>query len=186
MGPISKKDDHELIELCRAQHDLGYSGLYQKYARRIYNSIHRIVSHTAEAEDILQETFVDAFKEITQSNRVVNFEAWTKRIAINKAISYLRKRKIQFTDVDFLEVGNEEEYNVEEDEMFDHSVEEVRNCIEGLSLGYKTIVSLYLFDNIPQEEIANMLGISHNTVRSQYHRAKKKIILSLKDSVYHG
>ncbi len=172
------------MQLCRAGNDLGYSGLYRKYARGIYNSIHRIVSHTGEAEDILQEAFVIAFREAASSEKVLNFEAWTRRIAINKSISHLRKRKIVFTDIDTLPVEADRGYDNEENELFESRLEDVRNSIEQLPTGYKTIVSLYLFEGIPQEEIARMLDISHSTVRTQYFRAKKKIISSLKDKTY--
>lgn len=185
MTPAEKKNDQELIAMCQANNDLGYTELYRKYARRIYNSIHRIVSHTAEAEDILQETFVTVFNDLERLSNVINFEAWLKRIAINRAISHIRKKKIEFTDLGFTEFEAEKEYSTDENDIFESKVEDVRNCIEQLPPGYKTIVSLYLFEQIPQEEIATMLGISHNTVRTQYHRAKKKIISSLKDKAYH-
>ncbi len=185
MAPIQKKTDHELIAMCQANNDLGFTELYEKYAKRIYNSIHRIVSHTAEAEDILQETFLMVFKEVNRLSNVINFEAWVKRIAINKAISHLRKKKIQFSDIDSTELVAEKEYDSAENELFETKVEDVRKSIECLPQGYKTIVCLYLFENIRQEEIATMLGVSHNTVRTQYHRAKKKILLSLKDKMYH-
>ena len=185
MAPIQKKTDHQLIAMCQANNDLGYTELYEKYARRIYNSIHRIVSHTAEAEDILQETFLTAFKEIGKLSGVVSFEAWIKRVAINKSISHLRKKKIEFSDLDHTEVEAEKEYDRQENELFETQVEDVRKSIENLPQGYKTIVCLYLFENISQEEIGAMLGISHNTVRTQYHRAKKKVLLSLKDKIYH-
>ena len=185
MAPIQKKTDHELIALCQANNDLGYSELYTRYAKRIYNSIHRIVSQTAEAEDILQETFLTAFKEIGKLSGVASFEAWVKRVAINKAISHLRKKKIEFSDLDHTEIEAEKEYDTLENELFETQVHDVRKSIDNLPHGYKTIVCLYLFENIPQEEIGAMLGISHNTVRTQYHRAKKKILLSLKDKIYH-
>ena len=185
MAPIQKKTDQELIAMCQASNDLGYSELYEKYAKRIYNSIHRIVSHTAEAEDILQETFLTAFKEIGKLSGVASFEAWIKRVAINKAISHLRKKKIEFSDLDHTEVEAEKEYDTQENELFETQVEDVRKSIENLPQGYKTILCLYLFENISQEEIGAMLGISHNTVRTQYHRAKKKVLLSLKDKIYH-
>lgn len=185
MTPAEKKNDQELIAMCQANNDLGYTELYRKYARRIYNSIHRIVSHTAEAEDILQETFVTVFNDLERLSNVINFEAWLKRIAINRAISHIRKKKIEFTDLGFTEIEAEKEYSTDENDIFESKVEDIRNCIEQLPPGYKTIVSLYLFEQISQEEIAAMLGISHNTVRTQYHRAKKKILSSLKDKAYH-
>lgn len=171
--------------MCQAGNELGYTGLYHKYAKGIYNSVHRIVSHTAEAEDILQETFLSVFGEIERLGGLASFEAWAKRIAINKAVSHLRKKKIQFADLDDMDIGAEEEYDLHENEIFENRIEDVRNCIEQLPQGYKTITCLYLFEEIPQEDIALMLGISHNTVRTQYHRAKKKILLLLKDKTYH-
>lgn len=171
--------------MCQANNDLGYTELYQRYARRIYNSIHRIVSHTAEAEDILQESFLTAFKEIGKLSGVASFEAWVKRVAINKSISHLRKKKIEFSEVEATEIEAEKEYDQQENDLFETQVDDVRKSIDKLPQGYKTIVCLYLFENIPQEEIGAMLGISNNTVRTQYHRAKKKILLSLKDKIYH-
>lgn len=185
LTPTVKKDDYELIALCQAQNDLGFTELYQRYARRVYNSIYRIVSDQAEAEDILQETFLTAFREIDKLSGVSSFEAWVKRVGINKSISHLRKRKIQFTELAYTELEAEPEYDGRENEIFENKVEDVKNCINQLPHSYKTIVCLYLFENIPQEEIANMLGLTHTNVRSQYHRAKKKILLSLKDKTYH-
>ncbi|MXV17120.1 RNA polymerase sigma factor [Hufsiella ginkgonis] len=186
LGQTANKSDSELIALCQANRDLGYSGLYQRYARRVYNSIHRFVSHTAEAEDILQETFITVFREVAQSSRIQNFEAWAKRVAINKAISHLRKKKIEFSEIDYMEMSDEVFDDAEDNELMENKLEDIRNSIDNLPQGYKTVVCLYLFENISQEEIAMMLGISHATVRTQYHRARKKILSSLKDKAYHG
>lgn len=178
------KTDFELIALCRANLSLGFTGLYDRYVKRIYNSVYRIVSHTAEAEDLVQETFLTVFTEIHKLTKVENFEAWIKRIAINRAISHLRKKKLVFEESDFTDLVAEDDYNATDDEIFENKVEDIRTSIENLPQGYKTIMCLYLFENISQEEIASLLGISHNTVRTQYHRAKKKVMLSLKNNVY--
>ncbi|RYF25404.1 MAG: RNA polymerase sigma factor [Flavobacteriales bacterium] len=185
MTPLKDNDDVKLIAMCQAGNDLGYAGLYNKYARRTYNSIHRIVSHTAEAEDLLQETFVTVFKDINQLGTVLSFEAWVKRIAINKSISHLRKKKIEFAELGIKDIEAGEDYNMQEDEIFENKIEDVKRLIAELPDGYRTIMLLYLFEQVSQEEIGKMLGISHNTVRTQYHRAKKKILLALKDKIYH-
>ena len=177
--------DQELIAMCRSGKDSGFTELYNRYAKGIYNSISRIVSHTGEAEDILQETFFTVFSELDKLAGVVSFEGWTKRIAINRSISHLRKQKIQFSDVSELEIAAEEAYDPSEQEMFDCKVEDIKRGIEELPTGYKMIVNLYLFEKMNQEEIAMMLGLSPVTVRTQYHRAKKKILLSLKDKLYY-
>jgi len=185
LTPQEENNDRELIAMCRASNDLGYAGLYKKYAKATYNSIHRVILHTAEAEDILQETFVTVFKEVDRLDHVVNFEAWIKRIAINKSISHLRKRKIEFADLGSKEIEAGEEYDIEENEIFESKVEDVKKCIAKLPDGYRTIVTLYLFEQLPQEEIAKLLGISYNTVRTQYHRAKKKILSALIEKSYY-
>jgi len=185
LQPKEQITDQELIVMCLQGKDSGYTGLYNRYSGRIYNSISRIVSHTAEAEDILQETFFTVFSEPDKLKGLVSFEAWVRRMAINRSINHLRKRKIAFTDMDEMEIAAQEEYDADENEIFECKVEDVKRSIEGLPDGYRTILNLYLFEKMNQEEIAIMLGISHATVRTQYHRAKKKILLSLKDKSYY-
>jgi RNA polymerase sigma factor (sigma-70 family) len=73
-----------------------------------------------------------------------------------------------------------------DEKAFVFKVEEVKKAIAALPEGYRTIVQLYLVENIPQAEIGNMLGLTHNTVRIQYHRAKQKIMRTLKEGGYHG
>jgi RNA polymerase sigma factor (sigma-70 family) len=183
---LTKKiSDQELIKMCLDGKDFGYTELYNRYARGIFNSISRIVSHTAEAEDILQDTFCLIFGDIKKLQEVVSFEAWVKRIAINRAISHLRKRKLVFSDLGDAELADETPPDPEEDDIFNCRVEDLRSSIAALPTGYRTILSLYLFEQLSQEEIAGMLGLSHSTVRTQYHRAKKKILLSLKDKSYY-
>lgn len=185
MQPTTKITDQELIEMCRKGNDLGYTGLYNRYARRIYNSISRIVAHTAEAEDILQDTFCLIFGDIEKLQEIKSFEAWVKRVAINRSISHLRRNKVVFTDLANTEITDEADQTDGDEEIFNCRVEDVRKSIEALAPGYRTILNLYLFEQMSQEEIAGMLGLSHSTVRTQYHRAKNKILLSLKDKIYY-
>jgi RNA polymerase sigma factor (sigma-70 family) len=180
-----KISDQELIKMCLDGKDHGYTGLYNRYAKGIFNSISRIVSHSGEAEDILQDTFCLIFGDLKKLQEVSSFEAWVKRIAINRSISHLRRRKIVFSDLGDAEIADDAPLDLDDEEIFNCKVEDVRKSIEALSPGYRTIISLYLFEQLSQEEIAGMLGLSHSTVRTQYHRAKKKILLSLKDKSYY-
>jgi len=181
-----KIPDQELMKMCREGKDLGFTLLYNKYSKRVYSSICRFISHTGEAEDILQETFFTVFGELSKMKEIVSFEAWTRRIAINRSISHLRKQKIQFSDLGEMDIPAGEMYDPGENELFECKVEDVKNSIAALPMGYKTILNLYLFEKLTQEEIAVMLGVSHTTVRTQYHRAKKKVLESLKDKPYYA
>jgi len=161
-----------------------YEEIYQRYAREVYNSILRIVQHTGEAEDVLQETFLDAFENLDCFFNHPQPSAWLKRIAINKAIGLLRKRKLLLLD-------REHDFPDEPVDQVDESgyvlqLNQVLSAIEELPLGYKTIIQLYLIEDIPQQEIAKMLGISHGTVRSQYFRARKHIINRVQKMNNHG
>ena len=170
----------ELVERCKLGDNAGYETLYRKYAKAMYNTSLRIVNNTAEAEDVLQEAFLDAFRSLNDFNYNSTFGAWLKRIVINKSINILRKRKMHLVE---LEQTNA--YALKEDETLDeqelqYKVEQVKRAIQKLADGYRTVLSLYLLEGYDQEEISEILGITHNTVRTQYMRAKQKLLLILK------
>lgn len=172
--------DSELVNRCKDGDENAFSALYNRHAKAVYNSIYRIVGHEGESEDILQESFVSAFQQLGKFENSSLFGAWVKRIGINKAISNLRKNKVSFLEL-------KETYQPESEEQidefeFEFKVEEVKKAIVQLPRGYRTIVTLHLIEDIPQEEIGKILGISHVTVRSQYHRAKNTILKYLKHS----
>jgi RNA polymerase sigma factor (sigma-70 family) len=174
----------EMVEKCKRGDPSGYTELYHRHAKEVYNTIYRLVNHTAEAEDILQETFVSAFQAIDRFEYTGGFRAWIKRIAINKSISWLRRRKLKLVELNTAGITVEEEEAIDE-KAFVFKVEEVRRAIDLLPGTYRTIVQLYLFEQIPQAEIGKMLGMADNTVRVQYHRAKQKILHTLKEGGYH-
>lgn len=168
----------ELVERCKRGDASAYTELYNLHAKEVYNSIYRLVNHTAEAEDLLQETFVAAFQAIDRYEHTGGFRAWIKRIAINKSISWLRKKKIRMVELETGNVRVEEEEPIDE-KAFAFKLEEVKQAIDALPEGYRTIIHLHLFENITHVEIGNMLGLANNTVRIQYHRAKQRVLRSL-------
>jgi RNA polymerase sigma factor (sigma-70 family) len=170
----------ELVERCRRGDPRSYGELYQKYAKAMYNTSLRIVNHTADAEDVLQESFVDAFAAINSFGYKSTFGAWLKRIVINKSINALRKRKLDIIDIEKTSAAflpDEEHYDEEE---LKFKVEEIKKAVKELPNGYRTVLTLHLFEGYDQEEIAEILQISHATVRTQYMRAKQKLLLLIK------
>jgi RNA polymerase sigma factor (sigma-70 family) len=170
----------ELVERCRQGDKQSFGELYQKYAKAMYNTSLRIVNHTADAEDVLQESFLDAFAAIESFAYKSTFGAWLKRIVINKSINALRKRKMDIIDIEktpAIHMAEEETYD---EETIKFKVEEVKRAVKDLPNGYRTVLSLHLFEGYDQEEIAEILKISHATVRTQYMRAKQKLLLLIK------
>jgi RNA polymerase sigma factor (sigma-70 family) len=147
----------------------------------MYNTSLRIVNNVGDAEDVLQEAFTDAFRHLNDFRYNSTFGSWLKRIVINKSITLLRKKKMQLVDIETTQVADKGDSDSVDEVAFEYKVEEVRKAIQRLPDGYRAVVSLYLLEEIPQEEIGHILGISHNTVRTQYHRAKQKLLNILKE-----
>src|ERR1700761_3161950 len=179
---MTKQDD--LIAMCKQGNPAAYTALYNQHAGTVYNSILRLVAHTGEAEDLLQETFVAAFKSITDLKSAAGFAGWVKRIAINKSIDSIRKRKMRLVE---FEPGliSEEDDDITDEVEFEYTMDAVNQAIENLPEGYRTVFNLFAVENIPQAEIARMLGVEHTTVRTQYHRAKQRLLNTLKVGGYH-
>jgi RNA polymerase sigma factor (sigma-70 family) len=164
----------DLIQRCRGGDRQAYYKIYKLYSRSMYNVGLRIVNDAEEAEDVLQEAFISAFKNLDHYRADSTFGAWLKRIVVNKAINYLkRKRMERFPDDERFDVKEEEQ--VDEFENFPFTVEKVRSAIANLPEGYRTVLSLYLLEGYDHGEIAEILGITESTSKSQFNRSKKKL-----------
>jgi len=166
----------ELVERCKRGDPLAFSTIYQKYAKAMYNTSLRIVNHTGDAEDVLQEAFTDAFRSLEDFHYKSTFGAWLKRIVINKSINQLRKRKMDMIDIEKTNVGHLPEEEGPDEQEIRFKVEEIKRAVTLLPNGYRTVLTLYLFEGYDQEEIAEILQVSHATVRTQYMRAKQKLL----------
>jgi RNA polymerase sigma factor (sigma-70 family) len=175
----------ELITRCKRGDPAAYTGLYNQHAQAVYNSILRLIGHTGEAEDILQESFVAAFQGIAGFAAGGGFGAWVKRIAINKSVDLIRKRKLRFVELEPEWVMEGEPHETVDEADFQYTMDAVNAAIAALPDGYRTIFNLYAIEQVPQAEIAQMLGLENGTVRTQYHRAKTKIKEALKQGGYH-
>ena len=137
----------------------------------MYNVCMRIVNHVGEAEDILQEAFIDAFKGMQEFRGESTFGAWFKRIVVNKSVSYLRKRRMKL--VEDVPDGVHEDTPVETDVNWE--VQKVHRAIQQLPDGYRLVISLYLLEGYDHGEIAQILNITESTSKSQYNRAKARV-----------
>ncbi len=176
-----KNIHQDLIDGCKTGDQKAQFQIYKLYYKAMYNTSLRIVNDTMEAEDIMQESFLSAFEKIDTYSGTVSFGAWLKRIVINRSLDALSKKKVAFEDIDSLpglrdDSGEEMVYR----EEVDLKVEEIKKEIEKLPDGYRIILSLYLIEGYDHDEIAEILGISSSTSRSQLSRAKQKLIGELR------
>ena len=149
----------------------------------MYNTSLRIVNDTAEAEDIMQESFLDAFQRLQTYTGEGSFGSWLKRIVINRSLDFLRKEKetIPFDEVEY-EMPDIIEENREEEIQF--QVSEVKEAISQLPDEYRVVVSLFLLEGYDHEEIAQILRISNQLSRTRYSRARQKLLGILKKNSF--
>jgi RNA polymerase sigma-70 factor (ECF subfamily) len=167
-------DIHEaLVHRCRKGDSRAQAELYRIYARSMYNVSMRIVNHVGEAEDILQESFVDAFTKITSLKNITGFGGWLKAIVVNRSLNYLKKRRLQLTDD--MELAERVEDSNDNSEQTDWDIKQVHEAIQQLPDGYRVVLTLYLLEDYSHAEIAAMLNISESASKSQYSRAKASV-----------
>lgn len=156
--------------------------LYNQYAKAMYNVCYRMMSKQEEAEDMLQESFTEAFKKLNTFRYESTFGAWLKRIVVNKCINEIKRKKADlsfFKDMSFFKIHTDED-----DNLPTLNVNMIKNAMEQLPRGSRMIFSLYLLEGYDHREISQILNISESNSKTQYMRAKIKIKELLKGAVY--
>jgi RNA polymerase sigma factor (sigma-70 family) len=170
----------ELVDKCRKGDRKAQFEVYRLYYKAMYNTALRIVSHPAEAEDIMQEAFLSAFRKIDTYKGDVSFGAWLKKIVINKSIDALRQRKIRYEEITAEEPDEATESTIDLEDSKQWQVEamvkQIKEAIQDLPRGYQVVLTLALIEGYDHEEIAQLLSVSESTSRSQLARARKKLI----------
>lgn len=168
----------DLVEKSKSGDRNSQYQLYELYVDAMYNICMRMVGIKEDAEDVVQDSFIEAFKKLHSFKFESTFGAWLKRIVINKSINHLKVKRIVLTPIE------NHEYHLNE-EIPEHvekiDVIKVKRGIEKLPHGYKQIISLYLIEGYDHSEIGGILDISVSTSKSQYHRAKKKLVEIIKE-----
>jgi RNA polymerase sigma-70 factor (ECF subfamily) len=169
----------DLVDRCRKGDRVAQNELYRLYYKAMYNTSLRILNDPQEAEDAMQEAFLAAFMKINSYRGELTFGAWLKRIVINKSIDALRQKKVKFEAInENLGIENEVDSGDDTfavDEAY-RTIERIKEAVKKLPEGFRVVLSLSLFEGYDHEEIAQILGISESTSRSQLARAKKKLV----------
>jgi len=159
-----------LIEECRNGSIKAQFRLYNQYSKAMYNLAYRMMNNREDAEDKLQEAFLECFHNIGTFRFESTFGAWLKRILINRCINEHRKKR-----VDLILCENLPEILADEESDIQYDMVGISRGIDQLPDGYRIILTLYLLEGYDHTEIAQILGISESTSKSQYSRAKAKL-----------
>lgn len=171
---------YQLVAECKQGSKKACYELYRLYAKAMLNVAFRIVGNTDEAEDVLQEAFLDAFNRIKDFRQETTFGLWLKQIVVHRAINLLRKRKMNLVEMDGDEMENIADDEPEDLEQTQYKVAQVKEAMKELPEGYRVVISLYLLEGYDHEEIGQILHITENTSRTQFLRAKRKLSEILK------
>lgn len=167
---------YNLVVECKQGSKKACYELYRLYSKAMLNVAFRIVGDIAEAEDVLQEAFLDAFNKIREFRQDTTFGLWLKQIVVNRSINMLRKRKMELVDLEDGQIEDIAEDEPEDEEEVRYRAAIVKEAIKELPEGYRLVISLYLLEGYDHEEIGQILEISENTSRTQFLRAKRKLI----------
>lgn len=144
----------------------------------MYGICRRYVKNSMQAEDVLVSAFTKVFEKIGQFKGEGSFEGWIRRIIINEALTSLRKSRAMMIETDLQQAEREPDY----DGLSDHlEAEDLLRLIERLPPGYRVVFNMYAIDGFSHKEIADHLGISENTSKSQLSRARTYLQKSLAD-----
>jgi RNA polymerase sigma factor (sigma-70 family) len=168
-----------LVERCKRGESKAQYELYKHYSKTMFSVCMRILNHVGEAEDVLQEAFIDAFAKIKDFRQESTVGIWLKQIVVNKAINQIRSRKVQMLNIE--EFGGDESDIADYQDSYDEEnikfeVERVKRAMQQLPEGFRVVLSLYLFEGYDHEEIGRILNINESTSRTQYMRAKKRLL----------
>ncbi len=184
MGTQYRNIHQDIVDQCKNEDRQAQFQFYKLYSKAMYNIAYRITNNELDAEDVLQEAFVSAFKNIHSYKGTASIGAWLKRIVINNSITAVKKRKANLVAMeehgeyaDIVDYGG--------DEVLYLNIDKIRNAIQLLPDGYRVVFSLYLMEGYDHQEIASILGITESTSKSQYNRSKKKLRKILNEEVFY-
>lgn len=162
-----------LAEACHTGDRRAQHALWERYKNRMFGVCQRFAASRQEAEDILQDAFVQVFRDIGQYKGHGNLEGWIRRITVRTALHYLQKQRL---NIETLDEAGWERVLLAADEAFDDSDDNDAGrmvaLLQSLPTGFRTVLNLYVIEERTHEEIAKTLGITVGTSKSQLHRAK--------------
>ncbi|MER3318544.1 RNA polymerase sigma factor [Flagellimonas lutimaris] len=177
---MSQQNEHidTLLKLCMQGKQSAQLEIYNRYYKAMYNTAFRIVKHTAEAEDVMQESFLSAFTKLHTFKGDVTFGAWLKRIVINNSIyHYNKQQKKRAVDLDDVMYKVEDNDGVASDQngYTELKAQKVMETMKSLKDNYRVSLTLHLIEGYDYEEISEIMNISYANCRTTISRAKQSL-----------
>jgi RNA polymerase sigma-70 factor, ECF subfamily len=181
--------DNELVEIVRGKDQERYAEVMERYQTKLFVYIYRLIGNKEEAEDLLQDVFVKAFKNLNSYDTKRKFSSWVYRIAHNEAVNFIKRKSLKrfiswetiTSTKDKLDSSSEEE-GADKAWLRKEVSREVSDAINKLPFKYRQVLTLRYYSDQSYEEIAEILGKPVNTVGTLINRAKKKLADEIKSN----
>lgn len=163
-------DDATLIIECVNGNPRAQRLLFDKFARKMFSVCLRYAKNEEQAEDVLQDGFVKVFGKLKDFKSEGSLEGWIRRIMVNTALDQIRKNNKQLGDTNIDDVG----YKIENNDFIVENMmaDDLMKMVQAMPDGYKVVFNMFAIEGYSHSEIADTIGISENTSKSQYSRAR--------------
>jgi RNA polymerase sigma-70 factor (ECF subfamily) len=176
---LSQEKEHidVLLTQCKAGSQRAQVEVYQRYYKAMYNTALRIVKDTAEAEDVMQESFLKAFTKLHSFKGEVAFGAWLKRIVINNSIHHYKKqrKKEEVALEDYMYKVEDNDGIASDHVLTEQKAQKVMETMNRLKDNYRISLTLHLIEGYDYEEISTIMNISYANCRTTISRAKESL-----------
>jgi RNA polymerase sigma factor (sigma-70 family) len=166
---IYRAEEKDLIDGCKKNDRQAQELLYKRFSGKMYGLCCRYIKDKMEAEDVLVVAFTKIFQRIDQYKGDGSFEGWIRKIIVNESLTYLRKNKNMYLELDVEAADQEPDYQQMEGKL---EADDLMRLISELPTGYRIVFNMYAIDGFSHKEIADHLGIQENTSKSQLSRAR--------------
>lgn len=163
-------DDLTLVNECAKGNSKAQRALFDKFAPKMLAVCHRYLRNSQEAEDVLQDGFVKVFQKIVDFKMEGSLEGWIRRIVVNTALDTIRKNKKLLDDVQVEDVQYKVSFTDHQFEGMD--LAQLMKLIDAMPDGYRVVFNMFAIEGYSHKEIADTLGVTENTSKSQYSRAR--------------
>jgi RNA polymerase sigma-70 factor (ECF subfamily) len=181
MNLSSRENVEQIVEGCINGNQNSQQQLYEALYSKMLGVCLRYAANSEEAKDLLHDGFIKVFEKLNRFKHTGSIEGWIRKIIVNNAIDYLRKKKKVFFEFEgekkFERIEDDSNEAIEEMRLTRLKAERIIEIIQMLTPGYRTVFNLYVIEEYSHKEIAEMLNISVGTSKSNLAKAKAKLRL---------
>jgi len=169
--------EEELIDACKRNDRKAQRELYDRFSRQMMAVCIRYAGNTSNASDMMQEGFIRVFEKLEQYKGDGALGGWIRRVMVNSALLQIRReKKHSFND----EIDEETNAVSKSFDVFSEmAADEILQLVQNLPTGYRTVFNLFAIEGFSHKEIAEQLGISESTSKTQFHKAKIQLRIDL-------